>query len=141
MAAQPLTTTASPIAWTPAHEVERRIRVEILDAGTDLSLRSEPASEGLHICPAYDGAFVVLGDIYEVVGEDRCRLDLRCVDCGWEDTTVHTDAELESLDRELDRGYADLLWALEVLWIGNEEEAIARFSRALEADAILPEDF
>mgnify|MGYP000376144293 CR=1 FL=1 len=50
-------------------------------------------------------------------------------------------AELEALDRELDRGYADLLWALEVVWIGNEEAAIARFSGALAADAIVPEDF
>jgi len=136
----PQTTTSSPVTWTPAHEVERRIRVEILDFdGTPV--RKSVATEGLHVCPACEGSFVVPGEVYEIVGQDRCRLELRCVNCGWEDSAEHSDVELESLDRELDRGYADLLWALEVLWIGNEEEAIARFSRALDADAILPEDF
>jgi hypothetical protein len=138
MAALPSTT--STVTWTPAHEVERRIRVEILDADGVLLREPAPAA-GLHVCPSCTGAFVVPGEVYEVIGEDRCRLDLRCADCGWEDTAVHSDAELEALDRELDRGYADLLWALEVLWIGNEEESIARFAAALAADAILPEDF
>jgi hypothetical protein len=137
MAPQPTTT---PIAWTPAHEVERRIRVEILDADGS-PVRKPPASEGLHVCPSCGGDFVVPGEVYEVIQETFCRLDLRCADCGWEDTAVHSDEELEALDRELDRGYADLLWALEVLWIGNEEEAITRFAQALAADAILPEDF
>ena len=141
MAAQPSIPTGPPTAWTPAHEVEQRIRVEILDAETGLSLRAEPADEGLHVCPECHGAFVVPGDVYEVVGAGRCRLELQCVDCGWERVGIYADAELEALDRELDRGYADLLWALEVLWIGNEEEAISRFSGALEAGAILPEDF
>jgi hypothetical protein len=121
--------------------VERRLRAEILDAGADPSLRPAPASEGLHVCPSCRGPFVVPGEVYEVVDGDRCRLELRCVDCGWERAGIHAEAELEALDRELDRGYADLLWALEVLWIGNEEDAIERFGRALAADAILPEDF
>lgn len=138
MAALPSSTSIA--SWTPADEVERRIRVEIL--GDDgLPFRSLAATDGLHVCPACSGAFVVPGDVYEVVGADRCRLDLRCVDCGWEHTEIHSDIALERLDRELDRGYADLLWALEVLWIGNEEESIARFAEALAADAILPEDF
>jgi hypothetical protein len=63
------------------------------------------------------------------------------MDCGWRETGEHGDAELEALDRELDRGFADILWALEVVWIGNEEELIQRFTTALQADAILPEDF
>jgi hypothetical protein len=131
---------ASPVTWTPAFEVERRIRVEILDADGS-ALRTTPATDGLHVCPACERSFVVPGEIYEVISIDRVRLDLCCMDCGWQETGEHGDAELEALDRELDRGFADILWALEVVWIGNEEELIQRFTTALQADAILPEDF
>jgi hypothetical protein len=130
---------ASAVTWTPAHEVERRIRVEILD--TEHAPGLPPATDGLHVCPECSRPFVVPGDIYEVVDVDRVRLDLSCVDCGWTEIAEHGDAELEALDRELDRGYADVLWALEVVWIGNEEERIQRFAAALGADALLPEDF
>lgn len=130
---------ASPVVWTPALEVERRIRVEILDA--EASGRTRAAGDGLHVCPACHLAFVVPGGVYEVIDADRVRLDLCCMDCGWREISERTDLELEALDRELDRGFADVLWALEVVWIGNEEERIGRFAAALAADAILPEDF
>lgn len=128
----------SSVAWTPAHEVERRLRVELLDRRP-----GDGASEdrGLHVCPACLGPFVVPGRVLEVVAVDRVRLELSCMDCGWKEVAAHGDAELAALDRELDRGFADLLWALEVVWIGNEEERIGRFAAALAADAILPEDF
>ncbi len=137
MAALP--STARTETWSPADEVERRIQAEILDAGT--SHGAAVCDYGLHVCPSCSRPFVVPGDAFETIGERLCRIELFCVDCGWETTEIHSDAELEALDRELDRGYADLLWALEVLWIGNEEEAIERFASALALDAILPEDF
>ena len=136
MAALPSTTSTE--TWSPADEVERRIRVEILEAG---AAQRADAQGGLHVCPSCTGSFVVPGDDWEVVAERLCRLELHCVACGWEKTAIYSEAELEMLDRELDRGYADLLWALEVLWIGNEEAAIDRFAAALSAGAILPEDF
>lgn len=125
--------------WTPADEVERRIRAEILDA--DRAPAADGHAEGLQWCPSCRGAFVVPGERYETIGNGLCRLDLCCVDCGWYEAGVYTETELEALDRELDRGYADLLWALEILWIGNEEQAIARFAAALAVGALLPEDF
>ena len=137
MAALP--SIAQTATWSPADEVDRRIRAEILRADAGPVEATTPS--GLHVCPRCSGAFVVPGDDCEFIGERLCRIELRCVDCGWEQTGLHSDAELEALDRELDRGYADLLWALEVLWIGNEEAAIERFAAALAADAILPEDF
>ncbi|HZO35548.1 MAG TPA: hypothetical protein VFB41_01600 [Solirubrobacteraceae bacterium] len=138
MAALPSSTTTE--TWSPADEVERRIRVEILERGTAAEASQKPLG-GLHVCPSCQGSFVVPGDEYDVVAERLCRLNLYCVACGWEKTAIYSDAELEALDRELDRGYADMLWALEVLWIGNEEAAIDRFAAALSAGAILPEDF
>ena len=139
MAALPSTVKPATEAWSPAHEVERRIWTEIL--GRDRDATAVAPTGGLHVCPACSGAFVVPGEEFDAVGEHLCRIDLYCVDCGWEKTGLYSDAELEALDRELDRGYADMLWALEVLWIGNEEEAIERFAAALSAGAILPEDF
>lgn len=125
--------------WSPADEVERRIQAEILDPST--APVQVTAQYGLHVCPECSRPFVVPGDDCDVIGERLLRLDLHCVDCGWEHNAIYSEAELEALDRELDRGYADMLWALEVLWIGNEEAAIDRFAAALSAGAILPEDF
>jgi hypothetical protein len=139
MAALPSSAKTTTEAWSPAHEVEQRIWTEILQSGRTQTTAS--ASQGLHVCPSCAGAFVVPGDECDVVGERLCRIELYCVDCGWEETAVYSDDELEALDRELDRGYADMLWALEVLWIGNEEQAIERFAAALAVGAILPEDF
>jgi hypothetical protein len=96
---------------------------------------------GLHICPACAGPFVVPGEIHEVIGNDRVRLDLGCTDCGWLTTAIHSDRALTALDAQLDRSFADLLWTLEVVWTANEEAAIDRFAGALAAGAILPEDF
>ncbi len=93
------------------------------------------------MCPACERPFVVPGEVLEVADADHVRLELRCTNCDWGEDTVCTDEDLAALERELDRGFADLLWTLEVLWIGNEEDAIERFSAALTADAILPEDF
>ncbi len=122
--------------WTASREVDRRIRAEILDA---------PApprhGDGLHVCPECAGAFVVPGEICEVVAEHWCRIELSCEACGWHETALHSDEELDELDRELDRAHCDLMWALEVLWIANEEERIGRFARALDAGHLLPEDF
>jgi hypothetical protein len=138
MAALPSSTPTE--TWSPADEVERRIRVEILERDAAAEAPHSP-SGGLHVCPSCEGSFVVPGEEYEVIAERLCRLSLECVACGWHKTAIYSDAELEALDRELDRGYADMLWALEVLWIGNEEQAIDRFAAALSAGAILPEDF
>jgi hypothetical protein len=139
MAALPTTPQTEVTTWSPADEVERRIRAEILEPET--APVHVTSHYGLHICPSCRAPFVVPGEASDLLADQLCRLDLRCVDCGWEQTSIHSEAELEALDRELDRGYADILWALEVLWIGNEEEAIQRFSAALAAGAILPEDF
>lgn len=127
--------------WSPAEEVERRIRTELFERGPAVAEMQPRAPFGLHVCPSCLGSFVIPGEDAEVVAERLCRLDLLCVSCGWEKTGVYSEAEIEALDREIDRCYSDMLWALEVLWIGNEEEAIERFSAALSAGAILPEDF
>ena len=105
--------------------------------------RSAPIEDppGLHLCTSCARPFVVLGDLREVVGIDQVRIELICTNCGDARIEQHTDWELEALEAQIDRSFADLLWTLEVVWIANEEAAIQRFAAALGANAILPEDF
>jgi hypothetical protein len=127
--------------FSPGHEVDLYLATELLGAPAAERVTSLQDPPGLHVCPACQLPFVLPGHVREVVGSDRVRLDLDCVNCGWTETSVRHDRELVSLDMHLDRSYADLLWTLEVVWIANEESAIERFTSALDADAILPEDF
>lgn len=129
-----------PLQTTTGHEVDLQLAAELL--GQDPAFdRVDRHEAGLHVCPACERPFVAPGEVREVVDVDRVRLDLGCANCGWETTAVHHDRELSALDVALDRSFADLLWTLEVVWIANEESAIERFRAALEAGAIVPEDF
>src|SRR3954471_19149335 len=92
-------------------------------------------------CPSCGQPFLVPGQVRGIVGVERVALDAECANCGWNDTIERTDRDLQSLDVELDRAFADLLWALEIVWSANEHAAIARFADALDAGHILPEDF
>lgn len=122
------------------HQVDTLLASELLGAAAaSAGVVQDPP--GLHVCPSCDRPFVVPGAVHEVVGAARVKLDLDCTNCGWGTTAVHEDHELTALDMQLDRSFADLLWTLEVVWTANEESAIERFSAALNAGAILPEDF
>jgi hypothetical protein len=126
-----------PIQETLGQEVDLLFVAELLERQPS----SLPSPKGLQVCPTCSLPFVVPGDVREVVGPDRVLLDLHCTNCDWADTAVHGDAELAGLDLQLDQAFADLLWTLELVWIANEEAAILRFAEALDAGALLPEDF
>ena len=130
---------ARPVQTKPGHEVDLLLAAELLDPQPRASVL--PAPTGLQVCPACTLPFVVPGQIHQVLGHDRVRIDLECTNCSWETTADHTDAALTDLDIAMDRSFADLLWTLEVVWIANEELAIDRFASALAADAIVPDDF
>ena len=74
-------------------------------------------------------------------GGQRCIVELTCNNCGCAALTVHDDAELEALDRELDESVGQIHQALEVLTVVDEMERIDGFAGALRDDLILPEDF
>ena len=94
----------------------------------------------LHVCPDCSSE-LVYPTAWEEAGDERWELLLRCPNCEWETAGVFDRETVERLDEELDRGTHALLTDLKQLIHSNMEEEIVRFISALEAGAILPEDF
>ena len=96
----------------------------------------------LHVCNGCDQPFVVPVSVLDIIdGGARCIVELACNNCGRVSLTVHDDAALEALDRELDESVAQMHQALRVLTVVDELERIDGFALALAGDHILPEDF
>jgi hypothetical protein len=66
---------------------------------------------------------------------------LRCPNCEWSETDTFDQPTVDRFDEQLDIGTEILLGDLKRLEQANMEEEIDRFVRAVNADAILPEDF
>ena len=100
----------------------------------------QPGVRELHVCPECDNHLV-----YPVEWEEHdassWEVVLRCPSCEWTTTEVYGQDAVDRFDEELDRGTEALVRDLKRLTKANMEDEIERFSRALAADAILPEDF
>ena len=127
-------------AASPSPEREVDLLLARLIDGPQQHVRAAEDRNALD-CPKCQRPFLVPGQVRGVVGVERVSLEVECANCGWSDTVERTDRDLQSLDMELDRAFADLLWALEVVWTANEQAAIERFATALHEGHILPEDF
>jgi hypothetical protein len=94
----------------------------------------------LHICPVCEA-----GLVYPVAWEEHdavhWHVDLRCPNCEWISTDLYAQDVVDRFDEELDRGTETLVRDLKQLTRANMEDEIERFIRALECDALLPEDF
>jgi hypothetical protein len=66
---------------------------------------------------------------------------LRCPSCEWSELGVYDQATVDRFDETLDNGTESLVRDLRRLVQANMEEEAQRFAKALNADAILPEDF
>jgi hypothetical protein len=78
---------------------------------------------------------------WEEAGPHNWRVLLRCPNCELHREGVFSQATVEAYDVELDEGAEALLAEYERLVQENMGEEIDRFVGALEAGAILPEDF
>jgi hypothetical protein len=94
----------------------------------------------LHLCGTC-GSDLVYPMEWEEAGATHWEVALRCPNCEWSGTGVFDQRSVERFDEELDRGTESLVGDLKRLTQANMEDDIERFVRALEADAILPEDF
>jgi hypothetical protein len=68
-------------------------------------------------------------------------VQLYCPSCGWSGVELLDEDQMEHLDEALDDGFAVLAAALARVTRANMQEYVARFTAALSAEAILPEDF
>jgi hypothetical protein len=103
--------------------------------------RGEETASPLHICRSCRRPFIVPLSIVDILDADRYVVELWCANCDERSLSPHDDAELETLDNDLVNATGQIRAALEVIEQVDELLRIDRFSSALNADLILPEDF
>jgi hypothetical protein len=78
---------------------------------------------------------------WEAAGPERWRVALSCPNCGYWTEGVFSQECVDRFDERLDEGTAVMLAELKRLRHDNMADATERFVAALNAGAILPEDF
>jgi hypothetical protein len=110
---------------------------------------ADPASPGhppaehtqdLHVCVECDSELVYPVQ-WEEAGPENWSVLLQCPNCDVFREGVFTQDNVELFDEELDRGADALARDYKRLMRANMAEEIDRFVGALDAGAILPEDF
>ena len=94
---------------------------------------------GAHVCRFCALALVQPQDA-ERTGRDWL-VQLYCPSCGWSGEALLDQAQMDDLDEAVDEGFALLATALAQITRANMHEYAGRFTAALAADAVLPEDF
>ena len=94
----------------------------------------------LHECPCCDRDLVYPVE-WEEVSPTHWEVLLRCPNCEWSEVGNFDQPTVDRFDEQLDIGSEILLGDLKRLQQANMEDEIDRFVRAIDADAILPEDF
>ena len=96
--------------------------------------------DDLSICPECDRDLVYPVD-WEEASATHWEVVLRCPNCEWTEVGTYDQATVDHFDERLDLGTEALIRDLRRLVQANMEAEAERFAAALEADAILPEDF
>jgi hypothetical protein len=122
----------------------RAIEVVYFETLADEVTAAVPASGGairdLHLCPCCDRDLVFPVE-WEEVSPTHWEVLLRCPNCEWSEINTFDQPTVDRFDEQLDIGTEILLRDLKRLQQANMEDEIDRFVRAVNADAILPEDF
>jgi hypothetical protein len=100
---------------------------------------AEP-SQDLHVCVECDSELVYPVQ-WEEAGPENWSVVVHCPNCEIFREGVFTQENVELFDEELDRGADALARDYKRLMRANMADEIERFAGALEAGAILPEDF
>jgi len=110
------------------------------------AIESRPASpqveppQDLHVCLECSSELVYPA-AWDEESDDTWRVTLRCPDCETLREGLFSQETVDAFDEELDAGSDSLMADLRRLTRANMAEEIGRFAEALQADAILPEDF
>src|SRR4051812_49209889 len=94
----------------------------------------------LPVCPECDRDLVYPVD-WEEASLTHWEVVLRCPNCEWTEAGKFDQATVDRFDEALDLGTEALVRDLRRLLQANMEDEADRFAAALEANAILPEDF
>lgn len=110
------------------------------DATTTAPATSPSHVADLHICPECSRELVYPMD-WEEASVTHWEVELRCPNCEWSDVGTYDQATVDRFDEQLDQGTEALVKDLRRLVQANMEAEAERFAAALNANAILPEDF
>ncbi|MGO9955667.1 MAG: hypothetical protein ACLP50_06725 [Solirubrobacteraceae bacterium] len=120
------------------------IRRIVLPSGRSIDVvrfyAADTDTKGLHICPQCDSRLVQPIEWVEAP-QGFWELVLQCPNCLWINEGVFDQDQVDALEEKLDAGVADMLSDLRRLTQANMSAELERFSAALQADLILPEDF
>jgi hypothetical protein len=111
--------------------------------GPDVEQPAQPVAEphqDLHLCVDCESDLVYPVQ-WEEAGPENWAVLLHCPNCDVFREGVFTQENVELFDEELDRGADVLARDYKRLMRANMADEIDRFVGALEAGAILPEDF
>jgi hypothetical protein len=106
----------------------------------DLAIPVGQPLDDLHVCPECERELVYPVE-WEESSSTHWEVLLRCPNCEWSEVGVFDQATVDRFDQQLDLGTEALIRDLKRLTRANMEDEIERFSSALTADLILPEDF
>jgi hypothetical protein len=121
----------------------RAIEVVYFETLADEATAAIPSTgpvRDLHLCPCCDRDLVYPVE-WEEVSPTHWEVLLRCPNCEWSEVDTFDQTTVDRFDEQLDIGTEILLRDLKRLQQANMEEEIDRFVAAVNADAILPEDF
>ena len=127
------------------HEIRKVVlpsgrTIEVIYFSDAATVTPDAPRSDLHVCPECR-CELVHPVAWEEVDDVHWRIDLRCPNCEWAGDGTWNQDTVEGFDEVLDRGTQTLVRDLRHLAHANMEEEIERFSAALRADAVLPEDF
>jgi len=94
----------------------------------------------LHVCPSCTSE-LVQPDWWEEAGGGSWHVHLRCPECEHRYEGVHGQAVVDAFDEHLNEGTDALAAAYRRMVRENLAAELERFAGALQAGAILPEDF
>ena len=103
----------------------------------DAAVEREP---DLHVCDGCPSE-LVYPVAWEESGTSAWRVVLRCPECEQVREGTFSQDAVDAFDERLDAGTDALATDLRRLTRANMADELARFTAALKADAILPEDF
>ena len=113
---------------------------EIHSAGEPSAHPPAERHQQLHVCMECDSGLVYPVQ-WEEAGPENWSVLLHCPNCDVFREGVFTQENVELFDEELDRGADALARDYKRLMLANMTDEIERFVGALDAGAILPEDF